>query len=295
MTLRTTVILLCAPLAISCAEPERDGVVSGRSLAQQAASAEPVSGKAYQHRISSSHFPLTSSAKTVRRGTTEFITDAVGVFSTNLLTTASLAVRSTVPLDKLPKPFTRDSGVHNGLVREYFSRAGFPMEEVSGMHVTTAMRGGGPAGDQSAYSKAELLWYTSHLERSVAGIPVEGSFAFAAFDDSGAIITEGVYWPAIPADVVTEAVAFARQIASDDGLAAFLEPITRERELHPEHKGELRIVHTTSTYEGGFVAIPLYVAFGNRGGKVPVWRFDRTGIARKLPDEVSTIAPAMRR
>jgi hypothetical protein len=68
-----------------------------------------------------------------------------------------------------------------------------PAAEVSGMHVTTTMAGGGPVRDGVQPAQSKLLWYTTHIERSLGEIPVESSYAFASLDNGGRVITEGVY------------------------------------------------------------------------------------------------------
>jgi hypothetical protein len=111
-------------------------------------------------------------------------------------------------------------------------------------------------GLQPAESK--LLWYTTHLERSAGGIPVEGSFAFAALDSAGDVITEGVYWPAIPAKVIYRAQALSERVGSTNGHAAFLAGVRRAQSDLGDAVGEVRIVHTSAGHHGKFEAHALY-------------------------------------
>jgi hypothetical protein len=73
-------------------------------------------------------------------------------------------------------------------VKAYLVGAGVPASEVSGTHVTTTMAGGGPVRDGVQPAQSKLLWYTTQLDRSLGGIPVESSYAFAAFDNGGRVI-----------------------------------------------------------------------------------------------------------
>jgi hypothetical protein len=49
---------------------------------------------------------------------------------------------------------------------------------------------------------------------------VESSYAFAALDNAGRVITEGVYWPEVSANVVSNARAFAARLAAPRERAA---------------------------------------------------------------------------
>jgi hypothetical protein len=82
---------------------------------------------------------------------------------------------------------------HSAAVKACLTAAGVPTAEVSGMHVTTIMARGGPVHDGVQPAQSKLLWYTTHMERSLGEIPVESSYAFASLDNGGRVITEGVY------------------------------------------------------------------------------------------------------
>jgi hypothetical protein len=126
-----------------------------------------------------------------------------------------------------PQPMTTNPDEHSAAVAAYLVAAGVPAAEVSGMHVTTTMAGGGPVRDGVQPAQSKLLWYTTHLERSLGGVPVESSYAFAALDNGGRVITEGVYWPAIPANVVSNARAFAERLAAPRERTAFMTKVRK--------------------------------------------------------------------
>jgi hypothetical protein len=173
-------------------------------------------------------------------------------------------------------------------VRRYLVSAGIPEEEVSGTHVTTTMAGGGPVSGGVQPSESRLLWYTTHLDRAVRGITVEGSYAFAALDADERVITEGVYWPSISARVVERAQAFKRRLESGTGLSDFQASVRRQQPIVREATGEVKIVHTTGSYHGEFGAQALYVVVvrSPNGGKAQILRFDDTGAPVRMPDEV---------
>jgi hypothetical protein len=161
-----------------------------------------------------------------------------------------------------------------------------PAAEVSGTHVTTTMAGGGTVASGQP-STQRLLWYSTHLERSVGGIPVEGSFAYTALDKSGAAISEGVYWPALPADVVLRAQQLSRRLASPDERTKFLEAT---RSAYPEiskSAGHVTIVHSSAGHQGRFEAHAVYsvIVRGPMRGKATILHLDDTGAALVLDEE----------
>jgi hypothetical protein len=154
------------------------------------------------------------------------------------------------------------------------------------------MAGGGPLKDGPQPSRSRLLWYSSHLERSVGGIPVEGSFAFAALDSAREVISEGVFWPGIPSDVVEKARALKRQLDSENERGAYL---ARVRAAYPDVgdvRGEVKIVHTSAGHHGPFETRAVYTVAvavrGRDGGKFRILRFDETGALVVLADERPT-------
>ena len=181
-----------------------------------------------------------------------------------------------------PWPLSKNPRVHSAVVRAYLVAAGVPAAEVSGTHVTTTMVGGGPVSDGVQPSRPTPLWYTTHLERSLGGIPVEGSYAFAALDSAGHVITEGVYWPAISASVVHKARALKQRLASANEKDTFLADVQAKRPDVGNAVGTVKIVHTSSGYHGEFEANAVYsvVARSTSGGKAEIVRFDETGGSR---------------
>src|SRR5262249_1702015 len=139
-------------------------------------------GAKYEHRVENSAFNLGGGAREERQGPYLRMSGDNGSFTVDTVTGATLAVRNASPTGMLPQPLTQNPDQHNSIVRDYLLGAGVPADEVSGIHVTTTMAGGGSTAGGIQASQSRLLFYTTHLERSVGGIPVEGSFAFAALD-----------------------------------------------------------------------------------------------------------------
>jgi hypothetical protein len=98
------------------------------------------------------------------------------------------------------------------------------------------------------------------LVRTVDGIPVGQSNAWARFVVTDQTTAEGFYWPSIPADVVTAARDFRDRLASPVGLAAF------KAALPPEARDEGRVVinHTDGSSTAPFAAVAVYEVLVSR-------------------------------
>jgi hypothetical protein len=257
-----------------------------------------------------SRFDLGANVRREIDGPYERIMGAKGAFLIDRVTGATLAVpnaplagpkppvarepaQRTEPPPRInyPQPLSEKAEEHTAEVRQYLLGIGIPEVEVSGMHVTTTMAGGGPVEHGVQPSRSVLLWYTTHLERSLGGVPVEGSYAYAALDRERRVISEGVYWPAIPARVVERAQVLLKALASPAERADFL---TKVRRAQPEAaevpEGTVTILHTSSGYHGEFQAHAVYsvVVRSRSGGKALILRFDDAGSPLRLGDSVES-------
>ncbi|MBK7584481.1 MAG: hypothetical protein IPI67_30290 [Myxococcales bacterium] len=132
----------------------------------------------------------------------------------------------------------------------------------------------------------KLDWYSSVLSRSVGGIEVPDSFAFARFNADDEVVFESVYWPAIPAAAVADAVAFQQQLASPTNAAAFRAKLPLNLASQP---GTIAIRHTRMTHKGSFVAKVSYDVTTPRPMN-RVRHFDASATEFELPD-TPAVAP----
>ena len=95
---------------------------------------------------------------------------------------------------------------------------------------------------------------TVSLPRTVDGIPVSESLAYARLDDQDQSTSEGFYWPTIPADVVTAARALHDKLADPTRLAAY------KAKLPADAQGDGGVVvhHTSSSSTTPFAAAATY-------------------------------------
>lgn len=93
------------------------------------------------------------------------------------------------------------------------------------------------------------------LARGIAGVPVVESLAVARFDENDQTTYESFYWPEIPADVVSAAVAFQNQLADPNALAAYKAKLPADAQgqgrvvIHHTSAGSLMAFQSAATYD----------------------------------------------
>jgi hypothetical protein len=122
-------------------------------------------------------------------------------------------------------------------VTAYFESFGVSPCQVGGSQVN-----GGSGG------RTILLW------RSIDGMSVSESLAFARFDDQDQSTSEGFYWPEIPADVVTTARAFHARLTDPTALAAYQAKLPSDA----QGDGVVNLHHTSSSSTSPFAAAATY-------------------------------------
>jgi hypothetical protein len=115
---------------------------------------------------------------------------------------------------------------------------------------------------------------TPRIARAIDGIAVVESLAVAHFDIDDQTTEESLYWPEIPADVVSAAVAFRSQVGTPAALAAYKAKLPS----WAQGKGQIVIHHTSQYSFTAFTAAATYDVTESTsqddGGPVS---FDETG------------------
>lgn len=268
----------CSPEA-----SEPDAVFRAQSTVSADVVSSGTAGRGYRHLPERSRFPVGASARSESVGPVTRITGADGAYATfsNGATVASPHGGSQL----LMLPFgTFSAADHNDRVLKYFVAAGLPPEQVSGVHATTMMRTSGASGATGVASmkEPEFVAYFSIVERSVAGVRVQDSFAWARLAESGVSVWESVYWPDIPESTVTEADAF-RATMSDDALRAkFLQKLPESARLN----GGVSIRHTPFSSFRPFSTVVVYEAMVKpENGKPSLRHFRPDGVEVRLAEE----------
>jgi hypothetical protein len=95
---------------------------------------------------------------------------------------------------------------------------------------------------------------TIALVRTVDGINVAESLAYARLDDQDQSTSEGFYWPTIPADVVASARAFHAKLGDPAELAAYKAKLPADA----QGDGLVNLHHTSSSSTSPFTAAATY-------------------------------------
>jgi hypothetical protein len=286
----------------------------GRALAQNAPPAPspaviaPDDGGApgYQHSIERSRFVLGGTASVAARHVEENgFSKALGengVVAVDLRNGLFIAVengggdkeKATPQLEG--KVRVMDPDRHNEQVVEYFRGAGVPKEQIGGVHATTYLSSHGSVKDERP-APPKVDGYASVLERKIDGVPVVDSFAWARLNERGEVISESVYWPAIPAKAIADAKKMLENAVKPDFMARLPAGLPA---------GRVVIRHTSATSQAPFEAFASYDVVERRAtpalteknlsvapsGVAILRHFDAEGVEQRLPQEKLDLSSA---
>jgi hypothetical protein len=253
----------------------------------------------YQHGLEHSRF-VTGSTAALRRVQEHGFAKVVGpegTFATDLRNGLVIAIQAggankgDVTADATSKPASvMDPNKHNEQVAAYFVGAGVPRDQIGGVHANTYLSSSGSMKDERP-APVKVDGYASILERKIEKYPVVDSSAWARMDVQGKVVSEWVYWPAIPARVLADARRLEGLVAP--GESEFLARLPVEL-----REGKVVIRHSSATEEGPFEVYASYdvlqrkespLADKSRGNvgtvSVAVRHFDVSGAELRLPQE----------
>ncbi|GMV16905.1 MAG: hypothetical protein AMXMBFR56_51290 [Polyangiaceae bacterium] len=206
--MRETLILLTG-IAVGCAQAP-DEPQSAQQRVEAVTDGVQVH-PGYQHSLANSEFDVGPSlTQKVVAGRIDVTQGNYGTFSRWPLGQVAALPNADAPV-KLRAPL-RNPDQHTQRVRAYLVKAGVPEDQIATVNNHAIMSGGGPTTTPELHGALES--YTTVLSRSIKGVPIAESFAWAALADDGAVITESVWWPPVPATVVEEALGIGADIAS---------------------------------------------------------------------------------
>jgi hypothetical protein len=160
-------------------------------------------------------------------------------------------MNADAPESNLPD-WSSDRAASAAHVLAYFESMGMEACQVPGSGATYFASGTGTA--DGGFTSFTSNGSTTELERGYSGIRINESIAFARFESADQTTSESLYWPAIPADVVSAAIAFQTALATPAGLAAY------KALLPPDAQGDGHVIihHSSSGSQGPFAAEATY-------------------------------------
>jgi hypothetical protein len=140
---------------------------------------------------------------------------------------------------------------------------------------------------------ADHYYYSSILTRTVSGIPVIESHAWARFDGGGNVVAENVYWPAFDAGVVSDAVGLSQALSrSPQASATYLAKLPLPEGM--ASSGRVVIHHSSEFVRSSFESYACYdVLFVPSGGGGYERHFDINGVELRLPQELRAANPPL--
>ena len=211
--------------------------------------AAPAEGAAgYQHGPEHTRFVVGDHARQESKyGYLKSVGDQ-GTLATNHANGSTFAVPSAHAESLGLPPYGKSPEEHDAYVKEYFLKLGLPADQLAGVRGMTLVEAHGPAREVGR-TPGQVTAYYSALQRTVAGVPVADSFAWARVNARSEVVQEGVYWPALPANVVQEVRQFREMLADPQRLASF-----NARLPVPGASGAVVIRHSAATSDEPFEA-----------------------------------------
>jgi hypothetical protein len=266
----------------------------------------------YQHSFERSRFvigPTGAERRRVEEHGFSKVVGPAGVFATDLHNGLVVAVPSggankgeaKAGDEEAKAGYVTDPDKHNRQVVDYFVSAGVPKDQIGGVHSTTYLSLSGSLNDARP-APPKIDGYASVLERKIEKFPVVDSVAWARMNQKGEVVSEWVYWPAIPAKVLANARRLLEMTAGESDKTAFLSRLPAG--LPP---GKVVIRHSSATApQGPFEVFASYdivekrpspkTAGGGNLSSAPlgasvVRHFDVDGVERRTPSERRNLGP----
>lgn len=181
-------------------------------------------------------------------------------------------------------PFGSNLAQHNDHVKDMFIAAGVPAGEIGSVQGSTGGGWGGRAGEPP--QPIGNPWYTSTLTRVADGIPIAESFAWARINDRDAVVSEAVYWPAIPQTVIDQARTLKAKLDVPATRKAFVDGL-RVADRSSALVGRVAIRHSSAVFDGAFEARAVYdISVRDEAGASYTQHFDASGAEVRLPQEL---------
>jgi hypothetical protein len=242
--MQTSMILAATLLSIvtaGCSSSVSEPAPTGDPAAQATARAPRAMRAGYVHTVEHSRFDVGAAPSERLEFGMHKVVGRQGVFATRP-TGLTLALSNADAATRQKGPLAGGADAHDAAVRDYFVRAGLPLDQVAGVspYAVVSVEGANPANPAEGLTAPPTgRYYFSVISRQIDGIPVADSFAWARLDADGGVVLESVYWPAIPAAVVEQAKQARNAGAGPAG-------------------GRLVIHHPPGEWDGAFDAVVSY-------------------------------------
>jgi len=228
----------------------------------------------YVHRVEMSRFAIGPIIDSREDGITQKLIGKQGVFATNPRTGFVAAIPNATS-SLAAKPALMDADAHNAAVKSYFVSCGLPERQIGWVNVHGTVH-----TDVDDRSKYVGDGYSTVLSRSIDGIFVPESFAWARLSTDQQVIAESVYWPDVPVRVLNE----AKELATVAGTPDYLTKLGADLASPP---GSVAIHHSVGFANSITFTVTYDVAI--RGSSGASRHFDGNGLAVTVPSDIAPV------
>jgi hypothetical protein len=229
----------------SSADPDTASETSG---ATSCATNAPLAGASYD--VSKSRFAFGSKPTLDSTGGLSRWVGSDGVVAIDANGSELGIMNASAPETNLPD-WSSDTARLTQHVSDYWVSMGVVPCQIGIVGIDSSAGGGGSVNGPTMVVAGPS---SVALARAIAGVPIVESLAVARFNSSDQTTQESFYWPEIPADVVSAAIAFKNQLATPGALAAY------KARLPADAQGPGRVVihHTSGVTMGAFQSAAAY-------------------------------------
>jgi hypothetical protein len=272
-------LCILGPLAIATepalAQPDA-GTTTPTAISEKAGEGSAAAG--YVHDLSRSQFKIGLNAKIeIEAPTLRRWRGSSGAWAIDPTNGRSMGI---LDAGAPHGPYILDEAVQAERVKAYFIKAGIPADQIQDVRATYEVLGGGPTREVIS-TPLQLHSINSILTRSVSGIRVVESVAWAKMTTSGDVDMEYVFWPPIDKATVDRAISLKRRVSDIAGHAAYLAglPGTVYRDVG------VVIHHTDPSVHASPTSYVAYDVTISPEGYAAVRHFDENGNEFRLPLE----------
>jgi hypothetical protein len=255
---------VCLAVAAACGPSQDSEVVAGEAL------------PGYVHALARSRFPVGAITGVKDIAGMREIVGSQGVFATEDRSQMVLALPNEGAPSLGDGNFPGGGDAQNAAVLDYFVNAGLPRDQVLGVAALEGGRSFISANSPGLTQDILSTNFDSYISRGYRGVEVVESFAWSQLGSHGESISESVYWPEIPASIMSGIAPFQSMLADAATRDAYL-----GRLPDGTQGGVLAIHHTSGTWQGAFAAA---LSFDVSLNGVTV-HFDANGSGFTLPGE----------
>lgn len=285
MMKRTTFMISAATITIAlsvlgCSTPPEEPTATAT---KQQPLAPAIAG--YRHSIARSKFARGTSLREKSLGAAAIVYEgsdgAATVWSNGFfVATPRAGLIGTIP------PLTESSADHSTRVIRYFVDGGLPVDQMGPTHINTLIESTGTVSGKLAgatEASRKLLAYTTIIDRSIDGVRVQGSYAWAQFNKNDDVIAERVWWPDLPSTVRDNIASTKAMLANESAKAAY------RAKLPSDVLGEEPeiVIHHSMPLESDF-RVFVTLDYAMRGRPSPL-SFDASGAPVRFEKDATVV------